>query len=59
MKTLFNALRAAIFGAGFISLWGWVALGVHRSYDDTLGFATVSQCNEVTLVQACDSRDAC
>ncbi len=27
MKTLFNALRAAIFGAGFISLWGWVALG--------------------------------
>ena len=39
MKTLFNALRAAIFGAGFIFLWGWVALEVHRRYDDTLGFA--------------------
>jgi hypothetical protein len=26
MKTLFIALRAAIFGTGFIFLWGWVAL---------------------------------
>ncbi len=39
MKTLFNAIRAAIFGAGFIFLWGWVALGVRRRYDETLGFA--------------------
>jgi hypothetical protein len=29
MKTLFIALRAAIFGSGFIFLWGWVALGLH------------------------------
>jgi hypothetical protein len=39
MKTLFNAVRAAIFGAAFIFLWGWVALGVRSRYDDTLGFA--------------------
>jgi hypothetical protein len=39
MKTLFNAIRAAIFGAAFIFLWGWVALGVRRRYDETLGFA--------------------
>src|SRR5260370_32279556 len=39
MKTRFNALRAAIFSAGFIFLWGWVALGVRQRYDETLGFA--------------------
>jgi len=39
MKTLFIALRAAIFGAGFIFLSGWVALGLHRRYDQNLGFA--------------------
>jgi protein-S-isoprenylcysteine O-methyltransferase Ste14 len=39
MRTLFTALRAAIFGAAFVFLWGWVALGLHRRYDDTLGFA--------------------
>lgn len=39
MKTLFVALRAAVFGTGFVLLWGWVALGLHRRYDDTLGFA--------------------
>src|SRR5260370_19792778 len=39
MKTLFIALRAAIFGAGFIFLWGWVALGLHHRYDITLGIA--------------------
>jgi protein-S-isoprenylcysteine O-methyltransferase Ste14 len=39
MKTLFNAIRAAIFSAGFIFLWGWAALGVRRRYDGTLGFA--------------------
>ncbi len=38
MKTLFIALRAAIFGIGFIFLWGWVALSLHRRYDSTLGF---------------------
>src|SRR5260370_30237372 len=38
MKTLFNALRAAIFSAGFIFLWGWVALGLHHRYDATVGF---------------------
>ena len=39
MKTLFIALRAAIFGAGFIFLWGWVALSLHHRYDTTLGLA--------------------
>jgi protein-S-isoprenylcysteine O-methyltransferase Ste14 len=39
MKTLFVALRAAMFGAGFIFLWGWVAVSLHDRYDATLGFA--------------------
>jgi protein-S-isoprenylcysteine O-methyltransferase Ste14 len=39
MKTLLIALRAAIFGSGFIFLWGWVALGLHNRYDTSLGFA--------------------
>jgi len=40
MKTLFIALRAAMFATGFIFLWGWVALGLHHRYDDALGFAS-------------------
>src|SRR6266478_3052167 len=39
MKTLFIALRTAIFGTGFIFLWGWVALGLHHRYDIILGIA--------------------
>jgi protein-S-isoprenylcysteine O-methyltransferase Ste14 len=39
MKTLFIALRAAIFATGFILLWGWVALSLHHRYGNTLGFA--------------------
>jgi protein-S-isoprenylcysteine O-methyltransferase Ste14 len=39
MKTAFIALRAAVFSAGFIYLWGWIALGLHYRYDTTLGFA--------------------
>ena len=39
MKTLFIALRAGIFGTGFILLWGWVALSLHHRYDTTLDFA--------------------
>ena len=39
MKTLLIALRAAIFAAGFIFLWGWVALSLHHRYDVTLGIA--------------------
>jgi protein-S-isoprenylcysteine O-methyltransferase Ste14 len=39
MKTLFIALRAALFSTGFAYLWGWVAWGLHRRYDSTLGFA--------------------
>jgi protein-S-isoprenylcysteine O-methyltransferase Ste14 len=39
MKTIFIALRAAMFGTGFIYLWGWVALGVRQRYDSTLGIA--------------------
>jgi protein-S-isoprenylcysteine O-methyltransferase Ste14 len=37
MKTLFIAVRAAIFGTAFIFLWGWVALSLHHRYDITLG----------------------
>jgi protein-S-isoprenylcysteine O-methyltransferase Ste14 len=37
MKTLFIALRTAIFGTGFIFLWGWVALSLHHRYDISLG----------------------
>jgi protein-S-isoprenylcysteine O-methyltransferase Ste14 len=39
VKTLFIALRAAIFSTGFIFLWGWVALNLRSRYDTTLGFA--------------------
>jgi protein-S-isoprenylcysteine O-methyltransferase Ste14 len=39
MKTLFIALRAAIFGTGFIFLWGWVALSLHHRYHISLGIA--------------------
>jgi hypothetical protein len=38
MKTLFIALRAILFSTGFMFLWGWVALSLHRRYDTTLGF---------------------
>jgi len=39
MKTLFVALRSAIFSAGFILFWGWVAWSLHRRYDNTFGCA--------------------
>lgn len=39
MKTLFVALRSTVFSAGFILLWGWVGLSLHRRYDHTLGLA--------------------
>ena len=39
MKTVFIALRATLFSTGFIFLWGWVALSLHRRYDTSLGFA--------------------
>jgi protein-S-isoprenylcysteine O-methyltransferase Ste14 len=39
MKTLLIALRSAVFGAGFVLLWGWAAWSLHRRYDPTLGFA--------------------
>jgi protein-S-isoprenylcysteine O-methyltransferase Ste14 len=39
MKMALTALRAMVFGTGFILLWGWVALGVLHGYDSTLGFA--------------------
>ena len=35
---LFIALRAMLFSAGFILLWGWVALSLHHRYDTALGF---------------------
>ncbi len=39
MKTLFIALRSAVFSTGFVFGWGWVAWIVHLRYDSTLGFA--------------------
>ena len=38
MKTFLTALRALIYGGGFILLWGWVALGV-RAFDRSFGVA--------------------
>jgi|SRR5580704_622991 protein-S-isoprenylcysteine O-methyltransferase Ste14 len=38
MKALFVALRATIFSAGFVLLWGWVAGSLHRRYDPALNF---------------------
>lgn len=32
MAMVFTAIRAAVYGLAFISLWGWMALGV-REYD--------------------------
>ena len=37
MKTMFTALRAAVFATGFIFLWGWVALSLHHAYDSEWG----------------------
>ena len=42
MKMLFIAVRALLLSAGFIVLWGWVALSLHRRYDATVGFAFAS-----------------
>jgi protein-S-isoprenylcysteine O-methyltransferase Ste14 len=39
MKTLFIALRAAMFGTAFIFLWGWVAVSISHRYDNTFGLA--------------------
>jgi protein-S-isoprenylcysteine O-methyltransferase Ste14 len=39
MKMLFIAIRALLFSTGFIFLWGWVALSLHRRYDTTFGVA--------------------
>ncbi len=50
MKTIFIALRAAIFSAGFIVLWGWVALGLHR-WTRVLGIALMAAGG--TLAFAC------
>ena len=30
MRTLFDVARALVYGAGFVLLWGWLALVVHR-----------------------------
>jgi protein-S-isoprenylcysteine O-methyltransferase Ste14 len=39
MKTLFIALRSAVFGSSFVLLWGWAAWSLHLRYDSMLGFA--------------------
>lgn len=36
MKSLWTAMRALVYTALFVWLWGWVALGV-RPYDERLG----------------------
>ena len=50
MKTLLIAVRAAIFGTGFILLWGWVALSLHHRYDTILGFALSSGMRALGIV---------
>ncbi len=36
MRKLFDALRALLYGTGFVFLWGWIAFSV-RTYDRNLG----------------------
>lgn len=38
MKKLWIALRALVYMAGFLSLWGWIALSLRR-FDSQLGLA--------------------
>ncbi len=38
MKTLFLALRSVIYMAGFLLLWGWIALRV-RTFDQRFGLS--------------------
>lgn len=38
MKTIFTAIRALIFSAGFVALWTWAAIGIRRRYDPVLQF---------------------
>jgi hypothetical protein len=67
MKTLI-AIRAVLFSAGFIWLWGWVAIGLHQRYDPTLGFAFAGWTPALgiaamaiggTLAPACIGYEAC
>jgi protein-S-isoprenylcysteine O-methyltransferase Ste14 len=37
METALRALRAAIYGSGFVLLWGWLSFYVERRYDGGLG----------------------
>jgi protein-S-isoprenylcysteine O-methyltransferase Ste14 len=41
MRTLFVALRAVLYGTGFVLFWGWIASGARR-YDARLSFAVPS-----------------
>src|SRR5262249_44185966 len=50
MKTLFIAVRATIFGAGFVLLWGWVALGLRDRYDPALRFALPDWARDLGVV---------
>jgi protein-S-isoprenylcysteine O-methyltransferase Ste14 len=37
LRTLFVALRGVLYATGFILLWGWIAFGAARRYDERLG----------------------
>jgi protein-S-isoprenylcysteine O-methyltransferase Ste14 len=37
IKSLFLAFRSAVFSAGFVLLWAWLAWSLHRRYDGALG----------------------
>jgi protein-S-isoprenylcysteine O-methyltransferase Ste14 len=52
LKTLFIALRATIFGTGFIVLWGWVALSLHHRYDVTLALPEWTRALGIALMAA-------
>jgi len=49
MKAFFVALRSAVFSAGFILFWGWVAWSLHRRYDSSLGVALPAWTRELGI----------
>ena|SRR5215469_4820147 len=48
MRTLFDALRALVYVAGFVFFWGWMALGV-RKYDPRLGIVLPGWTNKLGI----------
>jgi protein-S-isoprenylcysteine O-methyltransferase Ste14 len=49
MKTLFIAVRGLLFSSGFIFLWGWVALSLHRRYDPSFALAFFGRMSSLAI----------